>query len=358
MKLNVILVALLGLSIFDSFSQDLSREHWPAVLYNSKEWFKTAEAKRIGDNLLLYQRNNGGWHKNIDMANQLSDADIKSLLQAKNQFAGTTIDNGATHTQLRYLAKLYKATEDERFKESFVKGIDYLLEAQYSNGGWPQFYPLQKGYYEHITYNDNAMIGVMNLLRDVAMKKDPYDFVDKSRIEKAQVAIDKGLKIILATQVKVGGELKIWCAQHDLKTLLPAKARAYELPSLSGKESVEILEYLMTIENPSKEVQKAITSGVKWFQDSKVMGYRVDWIRDKYDNKLVDRVMVKDINGGPLWGRFNDIQTNKIMFVGRDGVVRDSLNQIEKERRVGYSYVDSYAAKLLSVDYPAWEEKN
>jgi len=37
-----------------------------------------------------------------------------------------------------------------------VSGVDYLLDAQHDDGGWPQFYPIRKGYSEHITYNDGV----------------------------------------------------------------------------------------------------------------------------------------------------------------------------------------------------------
>ena len=30
-----------------------------------------------------------------------------------------------------------------------------LLEAQYDNGGWPQYHPRATGYHKHITFNDN-----------------------------------------------------------------------------------------------------------------------------------------------------------------------------------------------------------
>ena len=56
----------------------------------------------------------------------------------------------------------------EAWNNAFRRGLDYLLKAQYPNGGWPQFYPLRNGYWSHITYNDDAMAGVLELLRDVA----------------------------------------------------------------------------------------------------------------------------------------------------------------------------------------------
>lgn len=42
------------------------------------------------------------------------------------------------------MSKMYAQVKDERYKESFLKGLNYLFEAQYKNGGWPQFYPLKK----------------------------------------------------------------------------------------------------------------------------------------------------------------------------------------------------------------------
>src|SRR5205823_14454004 len=92
---------------------------------------------------------------------------------------------------------------------------------------------------------------------------------------RAKQAMDRGLQCILKTQVTQNGKLTVWCAQHDEKTLAPAKARAYEHPSLSGSESVGIVEFLIGIEQPSPEVVRAVQSAVAWFNASKVTGIRV-----------------------------------------------------------------------------------
>ncbi len=342
----------------NSAAQNQEQVSWRNAGNQDEEWYASLEAQRIGDNVLLYQHNNGGWQKNIDMAVSLSEAEKHDLREQKSDEVGTTIDNGATHTQLRYLAKVYNATKKEEYKKAFLRGVDYLLEAQYDNGGWPQFYPLKKGYYEHITYNDGAMIGVMKLLRDIALNKPQYSFVDNNQREKAKKAIDKGLKVILDTQVNVDGKPTIWAAQHDKKDFSPAKARAYELASLSGKESVEIVEYLMEIQDPIEEVKTAVRNAVSWYEENKVMGEKVIWIEDADAPKGRDRILVKDPSGGPLWGRFNDIKTGRPIFVGRDGKIKFHLNEIERERRVNYNYIDNYAEDLLKEDYPEWERKN
>ncbi|MFD3000688.1 pectate lyase [Pontibacter toksunensis] len=327
------------------------------ILQQKPDWYSGSEAVRIADNLLLYQRDNGGWTKNTDMAKVLSDEEIKVLMSKAEKEDVSTIDNGATFTQLEYLARVYEATEQKKYKESFLRGIDYLLEAQYENGGWPQFYPIRRGYYEHITFNDGAMIGVMQLLRDVAQKKNPYTFVDPARRNRAAKAIEKGLHVILQTQIKVGGRLTAWGAQHDRFDFSPQKARAYELPSISGGESVGIVKYLMAIENPSPDVIRAVEGAVSWLDRVKITGIRVDRVKDASMQKGYNKVVVKDPSAPPLWARFYAIKTNQPMFVGRDGIVRDKVSEIEEERRNGYSWYVSSPQELLEKDYPQWKRK-
>jgi len=201
------------------------------------------------------------------------------------------------------------------------------------------------------------MIGVMDLLRNISRGQKPYGFVDAGRRKKAKVAIDKGLNVILEMQVVVNGKKTVWCAQHNKDDLSPAKARAYELPSLSGNESVGIVEYLMKVENPGEDVKKAIHCAAAWFEASKLTGLKVEWMKAEDKPGGRDRIVVQDPEAGPLWARFYELGTNKPMFVGRDGVIKDNLEDIEHERRVGYSYLGNYAEELLESEYPEWAKK-
>lgn len=337
--------------------QSSEKINWKTAQNQNSDWYGSSEAIKIAGNVLLYQNNNGGWLKNIDMTKELGDKEKAQLKKEKSKSSGTTIDNGATHTQMKFLAKVYANSGQDRFKTGFLKGLDYLLEAQYENGGWPQYYPIRKGYYEHITFNDKAMIGVMELLREVSLGNTPYDFVDELRCEKSVEAIEKGLAIILKMQIEVDGTLTAWCAQHDKDDLSPAKARAYELPSISGYESVDVVNYLIGIDQPNTEVRKAIISAVAWFEEVKIHNKRVDRKMDESLQKGYDIVVVEDPDASPIWARFYEIGTNRPIFVGRDGIVKYKLEEIEHERRVGYSYLRNYAEKLLEKDYPEWQEK-
>ena len=314
-----------------------------------------AEALRIADNFILYQRTSGGWPKNVDMAKVVSDSERAAILRQKNN-NDSTFDNGATYTQLSFLAQVYTAQRNERHRESFLRGFDYLLKAQHANGGWPQFYPDLHGYHKHITFNDGAMIGVMKVLRDVAAAKPVYSFVDEGRRASAAKAVEKGIECILKTQVIVNGRRTVWGAQHDEVTLAPAPARTFEPASLSAGESVEIVRFLMSIKDPSPAVIDAVESAIKWFEESELKG--IKWIEkaDASQRGGIDRVVVKDPNGS-IWARFYEIGSNRPIFAGRDGVIKYDLAQIEHERRTNYNWYVEGPAKLLKLEYPAWRKR-
>ncbi len=329
---------------------------WKRCLSQGPEFYATNEAVRIADNVLLYQRDTGGWSKNVDMARILSEQDKAKLRKAKSR-KDSTLDNGATHTQIRYLAKVYYATRLEHFRQALLRGIDYLLEAQYANGGWPQTYPGLRGYSKFITFNDGAMIGAMSVLRDIAEKKPEYVFVDEVRRQKANNAVQKGIECILKCQIVVNGKKTAWCAQHDEKTFIARKARSYELPSISGSESVGVVRFLMSIDNPAPEIIEAVQSAVAWFDHVKLTGIRQINKPDSSLERGYDKVIIKDVTAPPIWARFYQIGTNRPIFCGRDGKIKYHMAEIEHERRTGYSWYSYGPAGLLDKDYPAWQKK-
>lgn len=328
---------------------------WRRCLSQRGEFYAGYEAIRIADNVLLYQRSTGGWAKGIDMARVLSDGDKARLRSSKNR-QDCILDNGATHTQIRYLAKVYSASKLERFRQGFLKGVDYLFDAQYDNGGWPQRYPNPSGYSRYITFNDGAMIGAMSVLRDISEKKADYTFVDEGRRRKAEEAVQKGVECILKCQIVVGGKRTAWCQQHDERTFEPRPARTYEKISICGGESVSIVKFLMAIDNPTKEIIQAIQSAVAWFDRVKITGIRQVNKPDDSERGS-DKVIIKDATAPPIWARFYQIGTNRPLFCGRDGKIKYNLAEIEHERRTGYSWYGRGPAELLNRDYPIWQKK-
>lgn len=316
-------------------------------------FFQTAEARRIGDQVLLYQRVTGGWPKNIDMSRPLSDEERAQVLADKQRKDDSTTDNKATTLQMNFLARLFQATGDTRYSEAFRRAVDYLLSGQYENGGWPQFWPEMHDYQIHITYNDNAMVNTMILLREIAQQQKPFDgqLVDKQRCQRAMDAFNRGVECILKTQIVYNGSLTVWCQQHDRETFLPAHARAYELPSFCSQESAAITSLLMSLPNPDERVKKAIHGAMAWFDKYKILGQRIKRTGMKGDpNANVE--LVSDPQAKPIWGRFYDLENCEPYVCDRDGIPRKHLNEIGVERRTGYSWYNSEAASL----YPLYEQ--
>jgi pectate lyase len=302
------------------------------------EWYRSDEGRQITANVLSNQSERGGWPKNVNTARKPYEGD-------RARIEGT-FDNGATFGELRFLARAFRATAEPPARDAFLKGLDLTLAAQYPNGGFPQRYPSSPtGYDRHITFNDGTMVNILQFLRDVG-SSDDFAFVDSDRRAAARKAVDRGIACILACQIQVEGERTVWCAQHDEQTLVPQKARAYELPSFSGGESAGILLFLMSLDMPSPEVIRAIEAGVAWYEAAKLTGIRQE-IRNG------NKVIVRDPDAPPLWARFYEIENNRPFFCGRDGVKKYDIAEIESERRNGYAWYGSWG-KTVAERYQRW----
>ena len=325
-----------------------------------KPLYKVSEIEKIADNIILFQKNNGGWAKNYDMQAILSQEQIIKVKESKNKL-NTTIDNGATHSQLTYLAEVYTITNKEKYKNSFLKGLDYLFSAQYDNGGWPQFSPDTSGYRKHITFNDGAMVGVMNLLFDIVYKNTSHEFIDQEYYSKSQKAFSKGIDCIINSQIVEAGKTSVWCQQHDHLNLSPQNARTFEPAAICNMESAEIVLLLMKIDDPSTEIKNSIVNAVKWFEESAINGIKVEVVEAPkvefmYHTTSRDKIVVKDPKAPRIWARFNELKTHKPLFCRRDGVIVYSMEEVERERRTGYGWYN-YTPEIVLKNYPNWQQK-
>ncbi len=365
----VSLKAQQDLNIKDVSGFQDSRHHWKDITdheqvivpLKDQRSYNPSQVKEIADNILLYQQPNGGWPKNYDMLAILTE-DQKKILAEHMDSNLTTFDNGATYTQIEYLAKAYTLTGDDRYKIAALHGINFILKAQYNNGGWPQFFPDVSGYRKYITFNDDAMIGVMTVLQHIAQNVSYYAFIDNTLRNEVERAYQKGIACILKCQFTEDGILTVWCQQHDNITLQPMGARTFELPSLASGESAEIVELLMSIDNPDKKIIDAVNKAVAWFEKVEIKGIRVKTIPAKevvykYHAANNDRIVVEDSLAQPIWTRYYELGTNKPMFANRDGKVVYQLSDVSRERRTGYAWYGYWPAKILNVEYPKWLEK-
>ena len=339
---------------------------------DNSEVFRTIEVKISGvntqkrttlkaENILLWQRNNGGWPKEPHNSfngydRQQTPEEIQEAMN-KKAFTDTTIDNNHTTGEVRILLEAYKNTNNIDYLVAAVKGVEYLFTAQYANGGWPQYYPLRNNYSRHITFNDNAMYNVMMLMKDIYTSQANTQYFPEAFKETAKNSFYKGIEVIVNTQNLIDGIRTAWCAQHHASTLEPVKARDYELISNSGSESVGVVRVLMSVENPSQNIIEAVKAAVSWFNSVKLLNITTQRITDSSQPTGED-VIVVNSPGDVIWGRFYDLETNQPFFCGRDGVKKSSLSEIDNERRTGYAWYGVWPKNLLNYEFQNWKEKN
>jgi PelA/Pel-15E family pectate lyase len=317
---------------------------------------KTATALKtdsIADRMLVYQLSNGGWPKQllggsvVKYETPLNDALLAKIKATTEKHA--TIDNKATTREINALVKAFKATGNQKYLDAAERGIVYLFTAQYANGGWPQYYPDNALYRAEITYNDDAIVNVLNIMLDIANKTNDFDVVNPKFVSKAEDAVKRGIDCILKTQVLQNGKATIWAAQYDQNSLQPAKARNFEPASLSTSESVGIVRFLMRIKNPSPAIKNAIDNAIDWFGKTKIVGYRFDKLPSG------DKGLVSDATS-TIWARFYDFKTNQPIFGDRDNSVKTNVADISFERRNGYAWYGTWPGNLIAKDYPKWRK--
>lgn len=325
-------------------------------------WYAGPEARHVADNIVSFQTPAGGWGKNVDRSGPVRlrgqhyvpienlPANARSDIQADESWSYVgTIDNNATTSEIRFLARVQASlpgAAGEPYRAALLKGVRYLLSAQFPNGGWPQVYPLQGGYHDALTYNDDAMSDVVTLLDAIGGRQGDYAFVPAAVAAEARGAVARAIHVILATQVRIGGKRTVWGQQHDALTLVPAGARNFEPASLSSYESADLLLLLMRRPDPSPEVREAVRDGVAWLSEHAVRD--MEWTRGSEGRTLVARP-----GAGPIWSRYYDFTTGKPIFGDRDKSIHDDVNELSRERRDGYSWFSAGPRKAIER-YEKW----
>ncbi|HEU5351505.1 MAG TPA: pectate lyase [Terracidiphilus sp.] len=334
-------------------------------LNRAESWYGSAEARGIADTIVSFQTPAGAWEKNLDMRqgirwageafvpNNLSHItapdDFDTPREPDWNYVGT-IDNDATTTELRFLAKVIAASGETRSRElrtAFLRGMRYLFNAQYPNGGWPQVWPLEGGYHDAITYNDDAMIEVLRLMWEVSRGKQEFSFVPLPLREAAARSFRRGIPCVLATQIASGGRLTVWPQQDDPLTLKPVSGRNFEPAAACAGESADLLLLLMEdLPNPSPHEQQAIRAAAKWFSQTEIDGER--WMRTSEG-----REVVPEKGAGPIWARFYAVGSDKPIFSDRNKLIYDRVDDLSKERRNGYQWYVQKPAEALER-YKTW----
>lgn len=326
---------------------NLVHEHRTYPRYTEKQYTD------IADNLIAYQNEDGGWMKNIDWLGVLNTDSVKATL-TKEQ-GRSTLDNRNTFPQIEYLADVYVATCNDKYKRASLKGLEYLLSTQKKNGGW-------RGWdVDAITYNDEVTTGALELFRNILQGDTSFSWLDKNILKRIRVAYDKGLDLTLRCQYVQNGLKIAWAQQYDNETLEPVKARTYELPGITACESCEVILFLMGINNPTPEIIDAVNCAVVWLDKVKIEGIKMEKVplsKDKIINHEYpfDNVIVEDAGAKPMWARFYELADNTPFMCTRQGQKVWKLSDVNAERRTGYDWYGYWPEKVFEA-YPEWLKK-
>ncbi|TWT35710.1 Pectic acid lyase [Posidoniimonas corsicana] len=316
-------------------------------------WFASPEAAELVGVVLSYQTPSGGWSKHTGYSHGPREPGMQWTSQNEPGSSAhylATFDNRSTTEQLNFLAGVWQATGRQECADAFVKGLHYVLAAQYPNGGWPQVYPLEGDYHDSITFNDDAMTHVLELLHGVASSEPSYAFVTEADRQAAAAALERGFNCVRAMQINVEGQRTAWCAQHDALTLQPVAARAMEPATLASVESARLLKFLMGVPAPSPELQEVIEGGLAWLDRVQV----TDVVKTKRDGKTV---YVKDpASTDVYWARFYRLENSEPVFPGRDGVLYATFEEMAANNRLGYDFYSTIPGSIVKNGQKKWRK--
>ena len=334
--------------------------HWQNTRGDDYPRYAPDQVAQIADNILRYQRQDGGWVQNQDPT-RILDADGLAQYAEEAKKAGGSFDNRNVYTQVDYLAIAYALTGDARYRDASVRGLEFILAYQNPRcGGWPHSVPGSESYHPYITIADDVSAGVLGTLRAAASDAPRFAFVEASLRERIRKAVDNGDACLLRLQVRQGKTLAGWAGQYDHQTLQPTHGRRFELPAMVTQETVGVVRYLMSIPKPSPEVVAAIEGAVAWLRRVKIEGWRIETFdaqpeQYRYHASKTDRRLVRDPSAAGLWARFYDLSDNSVVLATREGVRVKDYAQIPRERRTGYEWYGQWPKQLLSKDYPSWK---
>ena len=213
-------------------------------------WFASDSARRLALAVLSFQAPNGGWSKHVDFSQHDRRPGESFFTESADWEWISTIDNGATTEEIRFLARVDAAKPSDRYRRNIVRDRlshwvaipEWMLPAGVSTAG-------QLSRRRDVQRRRDRSCAQPSARR--GQQQIPICAASISGDGRAAAAIDRGVDCILAAQVRVNGKLTAWGQQHDPLTLEP-RAREATATSLSAQESASILDFLMSLPTPNE----------------------------------------------------------------------------------------------------------
>jgi len=293
-------------------------------------------ARKCADALVWGQLECGGWDYIVDLSPEGErryfyrhnrNSPDPALKRGRNR---GTFDDDTSQAATRFLMELDAVLQqkDAEIHEAVMAALDWVLKAQYPNGGFPQGYPLfPRGYHNFVTYNDNNMFYIQQVL-ETAWRQygDP----------RYRQALLKLGDFFLASQMPE--PQPVWCQQYDAD-LKPAWARRFEPPAVTACESIGVMRALirMALFTEDPKYLKPIPPALAWYRRSRLPNGR--------------------------WARFYELKTNRPLYFTSDHRTTYRLTYSDHDLPDHYSFnkcpypssVERQYNEIMKIGIPAWK---
>jgi len=242
------------------------------------------------------------------------------------------LDDNTTTGCLSYLMELSEFVNASWLQASIQKCLNLIVQIQYTNGGWPQCYPLKGNYRDGCTFNDAVINNCI-----AVMFKAYRIYGDVKYLNTAL----KGCDYIIASQLPA--PQAAWAEQYDANSGEPIWARAFEPPSvcpITTKHNIGTLIFAYLVTEDSKYLDPILPA--------------FDWLQ----RSMLD---------GQLLAHHYELGTNKPIYVPRKGgtIYYDYDKITAKERKVfnyqikgDFSHLADFYNEVVSVDVCTYLEQN
>jgi hypothetical protein len=282
-------------------------------------------AKNTADALVYGQHTLGGWHYFIDFDKKglqewyekVASRFIVGWEEYRHYYGNCTFDDNTTQGAASFILHLYQKTLDPAYLEPLKRALNFVLIAQYPNGGWPQRFPLHydfghdglPDYTSCYTLNDGAMNNTIDLLLEA------YEFFgDERYLESAK----RGGDFFMIAQGPEGRAA--WTDQFGMN-LQPAWGRTHEPASYQVRYTLSTIQELekLFLYTDDKRYLRPIPAALDWME-SVIIG-----ISEK---------------GEPKYATWYDPETNF-------PIIRETLPEVNSEGYVKYRYSVDKSTKYI-----------
>jgi PelA/Pel-15E family pectate lyase len=228
-------------------------------------------ARKAADAIIFGQHHLGGWHYFIDFEPEGLQEWYRTqasrfrygLEEYRHYYGNATYDDRVTPDTASFLLRFYRTTREAAYREPVLKALDFVMVSQYSNGAWPQRYPLRHDfahdglpdYTSFYTLNDGAAESAIQLLLEGYETLGDARYFDTAR---------RGVDALITLQGPEGQAC--WAEQYG-PDMRPAAARTHEPAGYVVRESRDMIEVLQAfyLRTGDPRYLAPVTPCLEWF---------------------------------------------------------------------------------------------